>query len=93
VVNDHVAHTFMVEALRKGIKVPEELSIVGLDDQPIAAYCPVPMTAASHPADEIAGSVVSLLLDRLSGKTTARQSIVIRGGISERQSVATITPE
>ena len=88
IVNDYVALAFMVEVMRAGVRIPEDLSIVGHDDQPIAPYCPVPLTSASHPAREIAQAVVALLLDRLGGSRQPPQTVVIRGEMVARGSVA-----
>lgn len=87
-VNDYLTLAFMVEVMRAGVRVPQDLSIVGHDDQPIAAYCPIPLTSVSHPAQEIAQAVVSLLLDRLAGSQEPPQTIVIRGALKTRESVA-----
>jgi DNA-binding LacI/PurR family transcriptional regulator len=91
IVNDHVALAFMVEVMRRGVRVPEDLSLIGHDDQPIANYCPVPLTSAVQPTEEIAQSVVDLLLNRLNGNTSAHRTIVLRGSITERASVADLT--
>ena len=86
IVNDYVALAFMVEVMRAGVRIPEDLSIVGHDDQPIAPYCPVPLTSASHPAREIAQAVVALLLDRLAGGLGPPQTVTIRGKMGARES-------
>lgn len=88
IVNDYVALAFMVEMMRAGVRVPEDVSIVGHDDQPIAAYCPVPLTSVSQPVDEIVQAVVETLTARLSGDTQPPRTITIRGRLIERQSVA-----
>ena len=89
IVNDYVALAFMVEVRRAGVAVPGDVSIVSHDNQPIAAYCPVPLTSVTHPAEEIARRVVEALLSRLSGDlAAASDTVVIRGALVERESVA-----
>jgi LacI family transcriptional regulator len=89
IVNDYVALAFMVEVMRAGIRVPAEVSLVGHDNQPIAAYCPVPLTAASQPTEAIAQAVVDLLVTRLEGRVgEAPRTVTIRGELVERESVA-----
>lgn len=90
IVNDHVALAFMVEIMRKGIRIPQDLSIVGHDNQPIAAYCPVPLTSATQPADEIAKPVASVLMERLNGSADRPRTIIIRGNMVERASVMSL---
>ena len=87
IVNDYVALAFMVEVMRAGVRIPQDISIIGHDDQPIAAYCPVPLTSVSHPAREIAQAVVALLLDRLAGSQGPPQTKVIRGDLVSRESI------
>jgi DNA-binding LacI/PurR family transcriptional regulator len=88
VVNDYVAFACMVEMMRAGARVPDNVSVVGHDDQPIAAYCPVPLSAVSQPVDAIARAVVDLLAERLEGSEVPPRTIVIRGELIERASVA-----
>ncbi len=90
IVNDYVALAFMVEVMRAGVKVPEELSVVGHDNQPICHYCPVPLTSASQPVELIARRVVDILLDRLNGVSGPAKSVLITSDMVERQSVATL---
>jgi DNA-binding LacI/PurR family transcriptional regulator len=88
IVNDYVTLAFMVEMANHGIRVPEDVSIVGHDNQPVAAYCPVPLTSVSQPAEEIALAVVDLLAERLAGSTAPPRKVILRGELIERKSVA-----
>jgi len=92
IVNDYVSLAFMGELARKGVRVPDDVSIVGHDNQPVAAYCPVPLTSISHPAEEIARSVVELLARRLDGDTGPARKVVLKGSLVERQSVGRPSP-
>lgn len=89
IVNDYVALAFMVEVMRAGLRVPEDVSIVSHDNQPIAAYCPVPLTSVSQPVEQIAGAVVDMLMARLErNDSVAPQPVVLKGELVERASVA-----
>jgi DNA-binding LacI/PurR family transcriptional regulator len=88
VVNDYVALAFMAELIKVGVRIPQELSIIGHDNQPIAIYCPVPLTSATQPVDKIVDSVVDLLIERLEGGTAPPRTVVITGDIVVRDSVA-----
>jgi DNA-binding LacI/PurR family transcriptional regulator len=94
IVNDYVALAFMVEMLRAGLRVPEDVSIVSHDNQPIAAYCPVPLTSMSHPVDRIVNTAVALLLDRIQGRVPSDElprQVTLAGELVERASVAPLT--
>ncbi len=87
IVNDYVAFAFMVDITRSGLRVPEDISIVSHDNQSIASRCPVPMTAVSHPAEQIAAKVVDMLLERLDGFDGPPRTLTIRGELVNRESV------
>lgn len=88
IVNDYVALAFMVEVMRAGVRVPEDVSVVGHDDQPVASYCPVPLTSVSQPVTRVAHAVVEILLERIRGSQAAPRTVMIRGELVERESVA-----
>ena len=88
IVNDYMALAFMSEVMRAGVRVPGDLSLIGHDNQPVAAYCPVALTCATQPQTEIARAVISCLNQRLNGSQDAPQTVTIRGEIVERHSVS-----
>lgn len=61
--NDSLAIGVTAAAQRTGTGVPEELSVVGYNDTPIAARLPVALTTVRVPFGRIAHDVVDLLLD------------------------------
>lgn len=87
IVNDYAALAFMAELARAGVRIPQEVSVVGHDNRPIAEYCPVPLTSATQPVERIAAAVVERLSARLAGDDSPPQRIVIQGDLVERDSV------
>lgn len=88
IVNDYAALAFMVEVTRAGVRVPDDLSLVGHDDQAVARYCPVPLSSVSQPVERIAQGVADLLMARLGGDNDPPKRIDLRGELIERQSIA-----
>ncbi len=91
IVNDYVALAFMVEVMRAGVRIPHDLSLIGHDNQPIAAYCPVPLTSTTQPADRVAQTVVDVLLARIAdapSREAMPRTVTITGELVERESVA-----
>lgn len=88
IVNDYMALSFMSQITRAGVRIPDDLSVIGHDNQPVAAHCPVPLTSVNHPAREIAAAAVELLMSRLEGESGPPRTVILRGHIVERQSVA-----
>jgi LacI family transcriptional regulator len=87
--NDFSAATFMVKAFRAGVRVPDDLSIVGHDNSSIAPFCLAPLTAVSHHMDAVSRRIVDLLFQRLDGASDlAPCHVTLRGEIVIRQSTA-----
>ena len=51
--NDNVAVKIIKECDRRGIRVPEDLSIVGIDNADVAKNCTTPVTTFPHPKEEL----------------------------------------
>lgn len=70
ILNDQTALAFVTAVTAAGVSVPQELSVVGHDNEPWGAYLPIPLTTVTHPYHEVASAAASLIHDRLSGKET-----------------------
>lgn len=51
--NDEVAHRLEEYAARRGIRIPEELSVVGFDDSELAKLSMPPLTSIAHPKEQL----------------------------------------
>ncbi len=49
--NDEVAHQLIQTALRRGIRIPEDLSVVSIDNSDLADICSIPFTSCDHPKE------------------------------------------
>ena len=47
--NDEVAFKLIQMAQKRGIEIPEDLSVVSIDNSNLADICPVPFTSCFHP--------------------------------------------
>jgi len=63
--NDDMALGLLAEAQRRGVKVPEELSIVGFDDAPAASLVWPALTTVRQPLFDMAVAAVEMLLARV----------------------------
>lgn len=66
-VNDTVALGALQEAARRGIRVPEQLSVVGFDDIENAAHAVPALTTVAQPKRKMGAVAVDLLLARIRG--------------------------
>ena len=91
--NDMMAVGAMQAARDLGLRVPEDLSIIGYDDQDVAGYTTPPLTTVVLPNYEMGRKAMELLLDMaVHGKPPHARLIKIDGPIIERQSVAAFAP-
>lgn len=84
--NDEVAIQVIDIALKRGIRVPDDLSVVGIDNSNLAEICKVPFTSFSHPKEKLGEKTADNLLKMIdnplfdgnyifSAKTVLRNSI------------------
>lgn len=75
-----------------GIKMPEELSIIGFDNTEFARACKPKMTIVTQPMEEIAKNVAELILKRIeeNNKDTNYQVLKLQTDIMEGNSIRTL---
>jgi DNA-binding LacI/PurR family transcriptional regulator len=88
IVNDRAAQAFIVGAEELGLRVPEDVSVVGQDDLPPARFGRVPLTTVTHPVAAIADLMLALLRQRLAGYDGPPRREVVRGELVARSSTA-----
>lgn len=88
--NDLMAYGVYQSAVREGIKVPEELSIVGFDDIFFSQFSEVPFTTIHQPAYEIGSTAVEQVLDLITGKKKKNEKKIFKPELIIRDSVKNI---
>jgi LacI family transcriptional regulator len=63
--NDLLALGALNECLRRGVRVPEDLALVGYDDIDFVATAPVPLTSVRQPRQQLGRAAVELLMEQL----------------------------
>jgi DNA-binding LacI/PurR family transcriptional regulator len=66
-INDNVALLTLKAAHNIGVRVPDELSIVGYDDLDIVSYLPTPLTTVAQDYYAIGKEAAKLLIERIEG--------------------------
>jgi LacI family transcriptional regulator len=64
--NDMTAIGVLMGLRRRGVRVPQDIAIVGCDDLPLVSQMDVPITSISYPLEEIARTSVRFLLERIA---------------------------
>lgn len=86
--NDHMAFAVM-DTLRfeLGLSVPGDVSIIGYDDVPLAAWASYNLTTIRQPVRRMVEATVEILLNQIEGETKPAR-IHIDGPLIERGSVS-----
>ncbi|WP_448376232.1 LacI family DNA-binding transcriptional regulator [Fervidobacterium sp.] len=92
-VNDWAA-IGAIDALKdQGLKVPDDVSVIGFDDAPFANYTNPRLTTVMQPRWEMGTTAAQLLIERiLEKKTRLPRNIILPTKIVERESVKDIKP-
>ncbi|MBQ7395952.1 MAG: LacI family DNA-binding transcriptional regulator [Lentisphaeria bacterium] len=63
--SDYLACGLLSGFLRLGIRVPEDIAVIGFDDREIAEMTDPPLTTLSHPGEELGAACAKMLIDRI----------------------------
>ena len=91
--NDIVALGFLQGALEAGVRVPDDVGIVGFDDSIVARYAAVPLTTIHQSADLIGRYAVEILQKRIDGKdvgcrTIMKPTLIVRDSCGAKRKAA-----
>lgn len=87
-VNDIMAFGVMKALKERGVRIPEDVSIIGFDNLPSAALSDPPLTSVDVSKVQIGRTAVRILFDRMSSKSSAPAlKILVSGRLVERSSV------
>ena len=94
VCNDYVAFQVVQVAESLGLRVPDDLALVGFDNVAYTDYFGVPLTTVEQPRREIGTTAASVLLERIAGRRQHVDRIVISTRlIVRRSSVPSVSRE
>lgn len=87
--NDHTAAMLMQALLRLGVRVPEQIRIVGFDDVKYANLLPIPLTTQHQPCVELGRVAMATMLERLQIPDLPRRDILLDTHLVVRASCCT----
>jgi DNA-binding LacI/PurR family transcriptional regulator len=85
--NDSIAFGICSVAEKAGIRIPQDISIVGYDDVPYNGHNSIRLTTVHQPLYEMGENSISLLVKRIAGDMSERQKILLHSHLVERDSV------
>jgi GntR family transcriptional regulator of arabinose operon len=87
--NDRIAGHWMHALLGRGIRIPDDVRLVGIDDVSYAGLLPVPLTTVHQPCREIGEAALRLMLERLDRPKMAARNVLLDGSLVIRRSCGT----
>lgn len=88
---DQVAVGAMKAFREKGIRIPQEVSIVGFDNIVLDEYCQVPLTSVTNPVEQMGVTAVKILLDALRNPGThVVQNVSLQSRLVVRESTCEV---
>jgi len=91
-VNDRVAGQLMHNLLGVGMRVPQDVRIVGIDDAGYASLLPVPLTTVRQPCGIIGEAALATMLDRIKKPQTPTRDLFLDGEMVVRISCGATVP-
>lgn len=85
-VDDVIAAAVVRAVQRAGLRVPEDMSVVGFDDQPFCTYLNPALTTVHLPIIEAGKRAIKMLLARIAGQRTETEHIVLPCPLVVRES-------
>lgn len=80
---DQLANICMNELLKRGIRIPEEVKLVGYDGTYISKLSRIKMTTITQPIHDLARESVRLILARMSGVEMQNEQVLLDVSITE----------
>lgn len=89
--SDEMAIAFMATVRKVGLKVPDDVSVVGFDGIELGDFVEPTLTTIRQPRFELGSTGASLLLGLMRGEEVPNRRTVLKGALDERESAAPVT--
>ena len=92
--NDMTAIGLLRAARQAGLRIPDDLAVVGFDDIPIAAYVSPALTTVAQPKFELGQRAMAMAMALMGGETGAVGDLILPGRLVIRESTgAPLNPQ
>lgn len=86
--DDYIAIGLINALMEAGIHIPEQISVVGYDDQDIASQLRPFLTTMRQPADQIGLAAADMILRKINSQTKRTTGLKLKSELIVRQSTA-----
>ena len=86
--NDLMALGIIRALQEQGLRVPQDVSVIGTNDSPFAAYTTPPLSTITVPYAKMAGKAVELLIEQITNGRIAEKTHIIDCSLNLRGSTA-----
>ena len=84
--DDNIAFGIIDEARKLGLRVPEDLSVIGFDDHPYASALNPTLTTFHQPTDKLSENAVDMLFKVMEGNTKRLSALRLQAEMIIRKS-------
>jgi len=88
--NDHMAIGFIKAATDHGVSIPNDISLVGIDDIEMASFTTPKLTTIRQPMHNIANMTVEALIRSINAESPSGSQIILNAELVERDSCAPV---
>ena len=85
---DHLAYGILRAAREAGIRIPEDFSVIGVDDNQVSDYIAPRLSSVRMPVEEVGRQASDMLLARIDGSTAPFSTIFLTPKLIRRESAA-----
>ena len=85
--NDKLAINLLRFCRQQGIRVPEDVSIVGIDDSKYSSICEVPLTTVRHPHQVLGETAAKMLIEQMNSNMGKQEDSIFVPDLVVRDSV------
>jgi alanine racemase len=86
--SDEMAFGAYRAAERAGLRVPQDVSVVGYDDSPVLDFIGPPLTTVRQPIERIAENVARIVTAQIANRTVSTEEILVEPELRLRASTA-----
>jgi len=77
VASDLMALAALTVLRERGIRVPQDVAVMGFDDSPAAVTGEIPLTTVRQPSEAMGEAMARMMLDLLAGRVPAESRVVL----------------